>query len=174
MIETGDTVSSQFTAQQLRMTTMRISQKAFDIFSVIFGLVLTAAVTYHMASNPRWAGDNGPGVGKLPREIVQGFMHTSYAEGKAAEATALYMTAKTKDQGVPEAQRQDGLQAQQHVQRLLAEGLQVVVWHCLDFADGSSETAVDYFKTRDGRIQERVRALSQPLPAGERCAAQQA
>lgn len=165
-------MGSAFTAQQLRMTTMRISQKAFDIFSVLFGLVLTAAITHHMASNPRWAGDNGPGVGKLPREIVQGFLHTSYAEGQAAQAIALYMTAKTKDQGVPEAQRQNGLPAQQHVQRLIAEGLQVVVWQCLDFGDGNRESVVDFFKTRDGRIQERVRAISQPLSADEHCAVQ--
>lgn len=150
---------------------MRIPQKAFDIFTVVLGLALTAAITHHMASNPRWAGDNGPGVGKLPREIVQGFMQTSYEGGKAGEAIALYMTAKTNDQGVPEAQRQDGLVAQQHIQRFVAEGLQVAVWHCLDFADGSSESIVDFFKTRDGRIQERQRAMSQSLPSGTRCTA---
>lgn len=153
---------------------MRIPQKAFDIFTVVFGLALTAAITHHMASNPRWAGDNGPGVGKLPREIVQGFMQTSYEAGKGGEAIALYMTAKTKDKGVPEAQRQDGLVAQQHIQRFVAEGLQVAVWHCLDFQDGRSENVVDFFKTRDGRIQERERAMSQSLPTGTRCPAKAA
>lgn len=148
---------------------MQIKKKTFNMIAVLVGLGLTAAVTHHMASNPRWAGDNGPGVGKLPREIVQGFMQTTYQEGQAALAIAQYMTPKTIDQGVPAAQREDGLRAQQHIQRLLAEGLQVSVWQCLDFANGESEEVVDFFKTRDGRIQERVRALTNKLPAGTHC-----
>ncbi|HBW63395.1 MAG TPA: hypothetical protein DEF75_13585 [Comamonas kerstersii] len=150
---------------------MRIKKKTFNLISVLVGLGLTAAVAHDMATNPRWAGDNGPGVGKLPRDIVQGFMQTSYQDGQAALAIEQYMTPKTVDQGVPEAQKQNGQPVQQQIRRLLAEGLQVTVWHCLDLADGSSQEVVDFFATRNGRIQERVRALSQQLPEGVRCTA---
>ena len=156
---------------EVRKLKMRIKKTTFNTIAVLVGLGLTTAVAHDMATNPRWAGDNGPGVGKLPRGIVQGFMQTSYQDGRAALAIAQYMTPKTVDQGVPHAQKQDGQPVQQHIKRLVAEGLQVTVWHCLDFADGSSQEVVDFFKTRDGRIQERVRAFSQPFPEGTRCAA---
>lgn len=151
---------------------MKIKKTTFNLIAVLTGLALTAGVTHHMASNPRWAGDNGPGVGKLPREIVLGFMTSSYASGQAALAIEKYMAPKAVDTGVPDTQKQDGQLVKQHVKRFVAEGLQIAVWHCLDFPDGSSQEVVDFFKTRDGRIQERTRALTQALPEGTRCTVQ--
>ena len=59
--------------------------------------LLTAYVAQNLHFNPRWYGDTGPGVGKLPREIVAGYMETAYGKGQVAEAAKLYYTRKTID-----------------------------------------------------------------------------
>ncbi|MPM65095.1 hypothetical protein SDC9_111987 [bioreactor metagenome] len=148
---------------------MQIKTKTFNTISVIVGLLLTAAVWHHMASNPRWAGDNGPGVGKLPREIVAGFMKQAYDDGKGAQAVARYMAPKSVDLAMDAADRKDGAPIKHTIRRVVAEGLNVVVWHCIDDASGPSMETVDFFRTRDGRIVDRARPSSQALPAGKTC-----
>ena len=148
---------------------MQIKTKTFNAISVIVGLLLTAAVWHHMASNPRWAGDNGPGVGKLPREIVAGFMKMAYEEGKGAQAASLYMTPKSVDLATDAPDRKDGAPIKHTIRRVVAEGLNVVVWHCIDGVDGQSIETVDFFRTRDGRIMDRARPSSQALPTGKSC-----
>ncbi len=145
---------------------MQIKTKTFNAFAVMAGLLLTLAVGQNMASNPRWAGDHGPGVGKLPREIVGGFMKMAYDEGKGAQAVALYMTEKSVDLAKDAADRKDGAPIKHSIRRIVAEGLNVVVWHCIDGADGRSMEVVDFFRTRDGRIVDRVRPTIQPLASG--------
>ena len=148
---------------------MQIKTRIFNAISVIVGLLLTAAVWHHMASNPRWAGDTGPGVGKLPREIVAGFMTMAYEDGKGAQAVSLYMGPKSVDLAMDAADRKDGAPIKHSVRRVVAEGLNVVVWHCIDDAAGQSMETVDFFRTRDGRIVDRVRPTSQALQVGKTC-----
>ncbi|QIL79623.1 hypothetical protein G7047_06700 [Diaphorobacter sp. HDW4A] len=148
---------------------MQIKTRTFNALSAIVGIALTAAVAHNMATNPRWAGDNGPGVGKMPREVVAGFMKMAYEEGKGAQALALYTTSKTIDLAPDAADRKDGAPIKHSVRRVVAEGLNVVVWHCIDGSTGQSMETVDFFRTRDGRIVDRARPSSQALPAGKTC-----
>ena len=143
---------------------MQIKTRTFNALSVVVGLILTAAVWQHMASNPRWAGDNGPGVGKLPRGIVQGFLHEFYDEGKGNEAIKRYMTDNWVDAAVPVDGENAGAPIKHIVRRVVAEGLNVVVWHCIDGTNGgqSAET-VDIFRAVNGRIVERIRPAAQRI-----------
>lgn len=145
---------------------MQIKTRTFNAITVIVGLMLTAAVWHHMASNPRWAGDNGPGVGKLPREIVSGFMKMAYEDGKGAQAVALYMAKNAVDLAPDAADRKDGAPLKHSIRRVVAEGLNVAVWHCIDAPNGQGMETVDFFRTRDGRIVERARPASQPVASG--------
>ncbi len=148
---------------------MQIRTRTFNTISVIAGIALTVAVAHNMATNPRWAGDNGPGVGKLPREIVAGFMKMAYDEGKGAQALVAYTTPKFVDLAPDAADRKDGAPIKHRIRRVVAEGLNVVVWHCIDGSDGQGMETVDFFRTRDGRIVDRARPSSQALPAGKTC-----
>ena len=69
-----------------------ISDKRLNNISVALGLLLTAYVAQDLHFNPRWYGDNGPGVGKLPRDVVAGYMNIAYGRGQVAEAARLYYT----------------------------------------------------------------------------------
>ncbi|QXZ09282.1 hypothetical protein KUF54_14825 [Comamonas sp. Y33R10-2] len=148
---------------------MHIKKKTFNQIAVVVGLVLTAAVWHHMASNPRWANDNGPGVGKLPREIVSGFMKMAYEDGKGEQAVKLYMNEKSVDLAPNAADRKDGAPLKHTIRRVVAEGVNVVVWHCIDGSDGKSQEVVDFFRTRDGRIVDRARPTSESVPEGKTC-----
>jgi hypothetical protein len=152
---------------------MQISSKTFNALAVAAGLACTAAVWHHMATNPRWANDKGPGVGKLPREIVAGYLSKAYAEGRGAEAASLYMAKAAADAIRGGADAVDGPPLRSTVRRVVAEGLQVVVWHCIDAGRGQPALeVVDFYRIRDGRIVERLRPTALPA-AGGSCATSQ-
>ena len=149
---------------------MHIKTKTFNTISVIFGLFLVIAVAHNMATNPRWAGDNGPGVGKLPRQIVKAFLEHTYDKGKADEAMKLYMTPKTVNLVKDTYAHNDGTPTPRIVRRVAGDGLNVIVWQCFDDAvNGQSVEVVDFFRTTNGRVVEWLRPVEQPLKSG-RCA----
>lgn len=146
---------------------MRIKTKHFEIASVLVGLALTANLAHDLATNPRWAGDNGPGVGKLPKQIVAGYLDTAYKAGGAGEAEKLYFTPKTKDLSPAAVDRQDGPAVTHHIRKVLGEGMVVMVYHCVGGErTGQASEIVDIFRTWNGRVAERIQAAAQPV---ERC-----
>ena len=145
-----------------------ISDKRLNALSVAMGLLLTAYVAQDLHFNPRWYGDNGPGVGKLPREIVAGYMATAYGKGQVAEAARLYYTKKTIDVTPDAPYRNDSLPLKDTVREVIAEGLNVAVHHCVE-GGGAAREVVDMFRTWNGRILWR-KTISQPVN-GSSCAA---
>jgi hypothetical protein len=133
-----------------------ISDKILNRTSTVLGLVLVASVAHSMHFNPRWYGDKGPGVGKLPREIVAGFMDVAYGKGQVTEAAKLYYTPKTIDVTPNAVYRTDSGPLNDTVRQVTAEGLNVVVHHCVDAANGKpANEVVDMFRTWNGRIMWR-------------------
>lgn len=61
-----------------------INQRTLNGLTIAAGLLLTAYVAQDLHFNPRWYGDDGPGVAKLPREVVAGYMNVAYAMGEPA------------------------------------------------------------------------------------------
>lgn len=145
-----------------------ISDKKLNAISVALGLLLTAYVAQDLHFNPRWYGDNGPGVGKLPREIVAGYMNTAYGKGQVAEAARLYYTKKTIDVTPDAPYRGDSAPLKSTVREVVAEGLNVAVHHCVE-GDGGVREVVDMFRTWNGRILWR-KTIAQPVN-GASCAA---
>lgn len=143
---------------------MQIRKSTFDALALLAGFIFTGAIWHHMATNPRWEGDKGPGVGALPRQIVQGFITKAYDEGKGAEAATLYLDSKTIDYAPDASDRKDGAPLKHTVNKIVAEGLNVTVWHCIEAARGEpTQEVVDFFKTRGGRIVERFRVQGAQL-----------
>lgn len=146
---------------------MEIKKKHFEILSVVVGIGLAGYLAHDLNTNPRWAGDNGPGVGKLPKQIVAGYLDAAYKDGGAAEAAKLYFTPKTKDLSPEALDRQPGPAVTRHVRKVLGEGLVVMVYQCVGAErGGKAMEVVDIFRTWNGRIAERKQAAAQPV---ERC-----
>lgn len=130
-----------------------ISDKNLNRASIVLGLILTATVAQNMHFNPRWYGDTGPGVGKLPRDIVSSFMKVAYDAGNPAEAAKQYYTKKTIDLTPNAAYRNAQAPLTDTVRQVVAEGLNVAVHHCVDASGNQpAHEIVDMFRTWNGRI----------------------
>jgi len=147
-----------------------ISDKRLNNISVALGLLLTAYVAQDLHFNPRWYGDKGPGVGKMPREVVAGYMDTAYGRGQVAQAAKLYYTRKTIDVTPDAPYRSDSAPLKSTVRQVVAEGLNVVVHHCVEASGATAaQEVVDMFRTSNGRIVWR-KTIAQPVN-GPNCAA---
>lgn len=146
---------------------MRIKTKHFEIGALLVGFALVANLAYDLHTNPRWAGDNGPGVGKLPKQIVAGYLDTAYKAGGADEAAKLYFSPKTKDLSPGAVDRKDGPAVTHYIRKVLGEGMVVMVYRCVGGErTGQASEIVDIFRTWNGRVAERIQAAAQPV---ERC-----
>lgn len=145
-----------------------INERKLNGISIAVGLLLTAYVAQDLHFNPRWYGDNGPGGGKMPREVVSGYMDLAYGQGKAAEAEKLYSTRKTVDVTPKAVYRASSTPLHSTVRQVVAEGLNVAVHHCVDaHGDLPAHELVDMFRTSNGRIVWR-KTIAQALD-GESC-----
>lgn len=130
-----------------------ISDKRLNAISIAAGLLLTAYVAQNLHFNPRWYGDDGPGVGKLPRQIVAGYMDIAYGKGQVSEAAKRYYTPKTVDVTPGAVYRADSAPLTSTVREVIAEGLNVAVHHCVEAYGGQpAHEVVDMFRTWNGRI----------------------
>jgi hypothetical protein len=146
-----------------------INQRTLNGLTIAAGLLLTAYVAQDLHFNPRWYGDNGPGVAKLPREVVAGYMNVAYAMGEPARAAEWYYTGKTVDLTPQAVYRQHAAPLQSTVRQVVAEGLNVAVHHCVDaVGELQAHELVDMFRTANGRIVWR-KTIAQPL-GGQSCA----
>lgn len=146
-----------------------ISDRNLNRISIVLGLLLTAYVAQDLHFNPRWYGDQGPGVGLMPREVVAGYLEHAYGRGKADEAAALYYTKKTIDV-TPQAPYRNGpAPLTSTVRQVVAEGLNVVVHHCVEGRGAAPQELADMFRTSNGRIVWR-KTVAQPAD-GASCSA---
>lgn len=145
-----------------------ITDKKLNVLSIALGVLLTGYVAQDLHFNPRWYGDKGPGVGKMPREVVAGYMSIAYGQGDPAQAAKLYHTPKTQDLSPDAVYRNPGAPVNSTVRQVLAEGLNVAVHHCVEASNGAGQGAhelVDMFRTNNGRIMWR-KTIAQPLASG--------
>ena len=143
-----------------------ISDKTLNRVSIVAGILLTAYVGQNLHFNPRWYGDKGPGVGQMPRGLVSGFMDIAYGKGQAAEAAKLYYNKKTMDVTPEAVYREPSAPLKSTVRQVVAEGLNVVVHHCVDASgDQPAHELVDMFRTNNGRIVWR-KTIAQSLNGG--------
>lgn len=141
---------------------MQSKSKQTYIVSICVGILITLSFTYSLHFNPRWYGDNGPGVGKLPRVIVLNYMKQAYDEGKGVEAARGYFSPTMVDHNPGSTELRDGPPIRHEIKRVIAEGLMVAVYHRVEAARGEPAIDVlDVFKTGayTGRIAERQRFI---------------
>ena len=143
-----------------------INEKKLNTISIAAGLLLTVYVAQDLHFNPRWYGDNGPGVGLMPRQVVAGYMDIAYRQGQFTEAAKRYYTPKTIDVTPQALYRADSAPLKSTVRQVVAEGLNVVVHHCVDAVDTQrAHEVVDMFRTGNGRIVWR-KSIAQELNGG--------
>lgn len=141
---------------------MRSKSRFTYLASICVGIVITLCFTYSLHFNPRWYGDNGPGVGKLPRVIVLDYMKLAYDKGQGATAARAYFETKTIDHNPGSIELHDGSPIPHEIRQVIAEGLVVAVYHRVQAARGERAIDVlDVFKTGayTGRIAERQRFI---------------
>ncbi|WP_254601784.1 hypothetical protein [Cupriavidus taiwanensis] len=141
---------------------MRSNSKFPYIASVCVGILITLGFTYSLHFNPRWYGNNGPGVGKLPRVIVLDYMKLAYDKGQGAAAARAYFAPKVIDHHPGSIELRDGEPIRHEIRQVIAEGLVVAVYHRVEAARGQPAIDVlDVFRTGaySGRIAERQRFI---------------
>lgn len=147
-----------------------IQDRTLNRISIVVGVLLTAYIANNLHTNPRWYGDNGPGVGLMPRGVVTGFMDVAYKEGQLKKANELYVSPKSVDVTPNAAFRIDGTPLNSTVRQVVAEGLNVAIHHCVEAAaEQPAAELVDMFRTNNGRIIWR-KTIVQPLAEGVTCA----
>ncbi|WP_349606159.1 hypothetical protein [Cupriavidus sp. DF5525] len=141
---------------------MKSKSKLTNVISICVGILITLSFTYSLHFNPRWYGDDGPGVGKLPRVIVLNYMKQAYDDGKGVEAARGYFSPKMVDHNPGSIELRDGPPIRHEIKQVIAEGLVVAVYHRVEAARGEPAIEVlDVFKTGayTGRIAERKRFI---------------
>ena len=78
-----------------------------DLLKIALGLIFTAGIYYSMHYRIPWEWE-APGIGKLPTEIVRGFMAEAYDTGAGAMASRDYFAPKAVDNASRAQERRDG------------------------------------------------------------------
>ena len=111
-----------------------ISDKKLNAISIALGLLLTAYVAQDLHFNPRWYGDNGPGR----RQAAAGYClpatwTVAYGTGQGGRSgqTVLHQENDRRDAASALPQRL-GTAHVDTVRQVVAEGLNVVVHHCVE------------------------------------------
>lgn len=141
---------------------MKSKSKLTNVLSIGVGILIALCFAYSLHFNPRWYGDNGPGIGKLPRVIVLNYMKQAYDEGKGVQAARGYFSPKMVDHNPGSIELLDGPPIRHEIRQVIAEGLVVAVYHRVETARGEPAAYVlDVFKTGayTGRIAERQRFI---------------
>jgi len=141
---------------------MKSKSKFTYVVSVSVGILIALSFTYSLHFNPRWYGDKGPGVGKLPRVIVLDYMKQAYDAGQGVAAARDYFSPKMVDHNQGSIELLDGPPIRHEIKQVIAEGLVVAVYHRVEAARGKTAIDVlDVFKTGayTGRIAERQRFI---------------
>lgn len=138
-----------------------VKRSSLRVLSIALGLLFIAGFYYFFHYRLPWDWD-APGTGRLPREIVSGFMYEAYDNGRGAGAASDYFASDGVD-NVPLAQdRQDGAPIAHEVLSVIAQGQTVVVIHRIGPARGElAIEAIDVFVTNRGRIVSRQRYLTE-------------
>lgn len=136
-----------------------VRRSTLKLLSIAIGLIFTAGIYNSMHNGIPWDW-NAPGTGKLPREIVRGFMAQAYDRGDGAGAVRDYFAKDAVDNVVQAQDRRSGAPIPHQVGRVVGEGLTVVVFHRIGAARGEpASDVVDVFETRNGRIVRRERHI---------------
>jgi hypothetical protein len=142
-----------------------IKRSNLRLLTVAIGVIFTAGIYYTMHYRIPWEW-SAPGIGKLPQEIVRGYMAEAYDKGQGAKAASDYFSPQVVD-SAPEAQdRRDGAPMPHEIRTMLGQGAQVVVFHRIAAARGQPVTdVIDLFETRNGRITRRDRFITGFVPS---------
>ncbi|RYE04094.1 MAG: hypothetical protein EOP61_01875 [Sphingomonadales bacterium] len=145
------------------MVTMKRS--SLRLLTIAIGLLFTAGIYYSMHYRIPWEW-NAPGIGKLPQEIVRGYLAEAYDRGQGAKAARDYFAPQVVD-NAPEAQdRRDGAPMPHEIRTMFGQGAQVVVIHRIGATRGQPVTdVIDVFETKGARITRRERFPTRFTPS---------
>ncbi len=136
---------------------VRVSRSSLRLLSIAIGILFIGAIYYSMHYRIPWEWD-APGVGKLPRDVVSGFLEEAYGRGNGEAAVRDYFASEIVPGAVAPQERSDAGPIPYEIHSVVAQGLTVVVFQKIGAARGQPATdVVDVFEVRDGRIVRRER-----------------
>lgn len=145
------------------MVTVRRS--TLRLLTIALGLLFTAGIYYSMHYRIPWEW-NAPGIGKLPQEIVRGYLAEAYDRGQGAKAVRDYFSPQIVDNAPHAQDSRDGAPIPHEIRTMFGQGAQVVVIHRIGAARGAPVAdVIDVFETRNGRITRRDRFLTSFTPS---------
>lgn len=137
-----------------------VKRSSLRIASILLGFAFVGIFYSFFHYRIPWDWD-APGTGKLPQEIVRGFMAEAYGEGRGAAAVRDYFLPDAPDNALEAQDRQDGEPMPHEVVSVVAQGQTVVVIHRIAAARGEPALEViDVFETKRGRIVSRKRYVT--------------
>jgi hypothetical protein len=140
---------------------IRARRSTVRILSICLGFAFIAGFYYFFHHRLAWDWD-APGTGKLPQEIVAGFLAETHEQGRGAAAMQGYFAPDAVDTAPAGPNQEDGAPMPHEVRSVIAQGQTVVVIHRIAAARGQpSQDVIDVFETRRGRIVRRDRFYTQ-------------
>jgi hypothetical protein len=137
-----------------------VKRSSLRLVTVAIGLLFTAGIYYTMHYRMGWDW-NAPGIGRLPQEIVRGYLAEAYDKGDGAKAAHDYFSPDIVDKAPQAQDRRDNMPVPHEIRMMVGQGARVVVFHRIGPAAGEPAVdAVDLFETRNGRIVRRERFLT--------------
>ncbi len=137
-----------------------VKRSSLRILSICLGLLFIAGFYSFFHYRLPWDWD-APGTGRLPQEIVQGFMTEAYEGGRGASAVEDYFSSDVVDNALQAQDRENGAPISHEVLSVVAQGQTVVVIHRIAAARGQPALdAIEVFETNRGRIVRRERYLT--------------
>src|SRR6187401_2838092 len=109
-----------------RTDVIRARRSSLRLLSIAIGVLFTAAIYYSMHYRIPWEWD-APGIGKLPEDVVSGFLDEAYGEGNGAQAVRDYFAPAIVPLAVAPQERGDAAPVPYEVRSVVAQGLTVVV-----------------------------------------------
>lgn len=140
---------------------LRVKRSTLRLLSIAIGVLFTAAIYYSMHYRIPWDWES-PGLGRLPVEVVNGFLDEAYERGQGADAVRDYLAPDILPASVAPHERANGEPIPHELRQVVAQGLVVVAFQRIGAARGEPATdAIDVFEVRDGRIVRRERYRTQ-------------
>jgi len=139
-----------------------LSVRSSQLYAVSIGLgvLFIGWIVYSMHFNIRWDWE-APGTGLLPQEVVEGYLDAAYDAGQGNTARAQYFAPEIEAASVPLLEAEDGAPIGREVHKIVAQGLNIVVFQSIDAARGEgAQDVVDLFEINRGRIAGRTRYVT--------------
>lgn len=134
------------------------------ILSVALGLAFCGLIGWEQSLIAKFS----PSSGLTARGLVKAYYKAAYDEGRGKDAAAAYFAPDMVDHAAGAIDRENGPPIPHRIEKIIADGMTVAVYHRIDAARGApAMDVVDIYEAdRFSRVHERWRIVQPLAPAG--------